>query len=411
MTKSAEQHARNLSATAETGIQCELDKVWVHSIAAYLPIAHPATTLADYQNRYPDAPIKSVTLENASRQKALVQAAATSTAPAPSNVVSLHPGLPAWGFGAPSKATFSNVFELGDVKASKNTKGDPIEIEVLGDCGDELRAFVPPKDVNHIWNIDDLKALMMASAMRFNFLAWGMHGTGKTALIEQFCARTNRPMIRVQHTATTEESHILGQYILKGGETIFELGPLAVAMKYGLVYLADEYDFALPNVTAVYQPVMEGKALVIKEAPAEHRVIHPHPNFRFCATGNTNGGGDETGLYQGTQMQNAANYSRFGITVEISYMPEKQEIMVVAAQAGIHSEDAEKLVKVAAAVRDAYRRSEIGVTVSPRELINAGKLGRVLGGKWKQGLDLAYLNRLNPIDRKAVSDMAQRHLV
>jgi cobaltochelatase CobS len=409
MTKSAEQHARNLSATETTGIQCELDKVWVHSIAAYLPIAHPTTTLADYQNRYPDAPIKSATLENASRQKALVQAAATAVAP--SNVVSLHPELPAWGFGAPSKATFSNVFELGDVKASKNTKGDPIEIEVLGDCGDELRAFVPPKDVNHIWNIDDLKALMMASAMRFNFLAWGMHGTGKTALIEQYCARTNRPMIRVQHTATTEESHILGQYILKGGETIFELGPLAVAMKYGLVYLADEYDFALPNVTAVYQPVMEGKALVIKEAPAEHRVIHPHPNFRFCATGNTNGGGDETGLYQGTQMQNAANYSRFGITVEISYMPEKQEIMVVAAQAGIHSEDAEKLVKVAAAVRDAYRRSEIGVTVSPRELINAGKLGRVLGGKWKQGLDLAYLNRLNPIDRKAVSDMAQRHLV
>ena len=37
-------------------------------------------------------------------------------------------------------------------------------------------------------------------------------------------------------------------------------------MKHGWVYLADEYDFAFPQILGVYQPVLEGEALVIKEA-------------------------------------------------------------------------------------------------------------------------------------------------
>lgn len=49
-------------------------------------------------------------------------------------------------------------------------------------------------------------------------------------------------------------------------------------MKHGWMYLADEYDFAQPNVLSVYQAVLEGKPLYIKEADAANRVIKPHPN-------------------------------------------------------------------------------------------------------------------------------------
>lgn len=69
-------------------------------------------------------------------------------------------------------------------------------------------------------------------------------------------------------------------------------------MKHGWVYLADEYDFAFPQILGVYQPVLEGEALVIKEATPEWRRITPHERFAFIGTGNTNGSGDETGLYQ-----------------------------------------------------------------------------------------------------------------
>ncbi|MDW2825454.1 hypothetical protein [Klebsiella quasipneumoniae] len=66
--------------------------------------------------------------------------------------------------------------------------------------------------------------------------------------------------------------------------------------------------------------MLEGKALIIKEGTPEWRYVEPHKPFASIGTGNTNGSGDETGLYQGTNIQNAANFSRFGIVSHVKYM-------------------------------------------------------------------------------------------
>ncbi|GAL23058.1 putative porphyrin biosynthetic protein [Vibrio maritimus] len=146
-------------------------------------------------------------------------------------------------------------------------------------------------------------------------------------------------------------------------------------MKYGWVYLADEYDMGHPQSMMVYQPVLEGKALIIKEAPAdsEWRMIQPHPNFRFVATGNTNMAADETGIYQGTNIQNGANAERFGVVEQIPFMPKKQETQVVSAQGGISTDDAQRLVDFAAKVRDAYDAKKIR---TPIGLVSSSTLRR-----------------------------------
>ncbi|CAI6214255.1 hypothetical protein DJICPGNB_25850 [Escherichia coli] len=96
--------------------------------------------------------------------------------------------------------------------------------------------------------------------------------------------------------------------------------------------------------------MLEGEALVIKEATPEWRRITPHERFAFIGTGNTNGSGDETGLYQGTNIQNAANFSRFGIVSNVKYMSKEAEINMLI-NAGIVDEYAEKMVKFAGIVR------------------------------------------------------------
>jgi cobaltochelatase CobS len=405
-TKEQKAHEANLKATEIDGVQCALDDVWVHNIPAYLKVQHPDVTLEAYQAAHPDSKLFSDVMEKARAKSAANSQAAMSATihqlkAAPTS--SIH-------YPTESRKPFAEVFGLGTAPAAMNKKGQPIQIGVLSDLTPELTAHVPEVDEKYIFDIDLLKTVMMAVEMRKNGLFWGFHGTGKTTVLEQYFAHTNRPAIRVQHTINTEEAHVLGQFILVGRETVFNPGPLAYAMRFGLAYIADEYDFALPSVTSVYQPVMEGKALVIKEACPEWRIVKPHPNFRFVATGNTNGGGDETGLYQGTQLQNAANYSRFGITKQVNYMADRLETTVVSSQGGIHEEDAKALVKVANLVREAYGRGDIGVTVSPRELINAAELGRAMGGDWRSALELAYTNRLNTTDREAVNSMIQRIL-
>ena len=191
------------------------------------------------------------------------------------------------------------------------------------------------------------------------------------------------------------------------GRTAFELGPLAMAMKFGWLYMADEYDFGRPEVLSLYQPVLEGKALVIKEADMENRVIRPHPGFRFVATGNTNGQGDETGLYQGTTMQNAANYERFGIVEKMPYMDEATEALLVSQQAGIAMPDAKKLIQFATSIRAEFDSAKLSNPISPRSLIYAGRIG-MARSNYLIGLEKAYLNRLSSVDREAARSFAAR---
>ena len=102
----------------------------------------------------------------------------------------------------------------------------------------------------------------------------------------------------------------------------YEYGPLALAMRYGCLVLLNEIDLLSPEAAAGLNSVLEGSPLCIAENGGE--IIKAHPMFRFCATANTNGAGDETGLYQGTLRQNLAWLDRF-ILCEVQYPEEKVE--------------------------------------------------------------------------------------
>lgn len=374
-------------------IKCEICGAEVHAISIHIRDSHTDWTVEKYQETYPDAALmselaKARIAERKAQIKAKDEPSASST--------NMQPMFKLFGLN-------------GRTKHSLRADGSPVMVETLPDG--EWHMQVPQVDNNYVFNVEILKVMLMGIALRIPTYLWGHAGSGKTTILEEICARTNRPMIRIQHTGSTEESHILGQMAANKDGTYFEAGPLPMAMKYGWVYLADEYDFAFPQVLAVYQPVLEGKALVIKEAPAdsEWRIVKPHPNFRIVATGNTNGAGDESNLYLGTNVQNSANYERFGVVEQMPYMEKKQEMAVVAAQGSISIEDAERLVKYAHLIRDAFDSRKIGATIGPRVLINAAKVG-VARASFMKGLNNAFINRLTLKDREIATQLAQRVL-
>lgn len=406
--------------TQDDKITCHVDGAQTHSISMYLKKNHPELTLAEYQEKFPGEPVISPYAQHLLDQKAkdaTVQAedaAVTKAAPAPGKVEMVGTAEPAAASvstlvkpGSLTKQPFHEVFGLGKIKQALSSRGDEIPITVLSAHDSANQAFVPSQNETYVYDIDELKNAIMAIDLNIPCYIWGHKGTGKSELWEQICARTNRPHFRVQHTGNTEESHVVGQWTVKGGQTVFELGPLPLAMKNGWVYVADEYDFAMPSVLSVYQAVLEGKALVIKEADVENRVIHPHPNFRFVATGNTNGSGDETGLYQGTTLQNSANYDRFGMVVHKKYMAAAAESLILQKRLKMVAADADKLVSFANSVREAYDASKISETISPRTLIFAATIG-IKRGSFVQGVTLSYINKLTKIDAEAVKGMAER---
>lgn len=380
-------------------IKCEECGEEVFSIKYHLsknPETHNNMTIEEYMEKYPGAPILSDVAKKYVEEKIDSR----------KKEISKKKEIENKYFGTED---FSKIFGFSPSSYTKNKRGEEIKTLVQNhyDNAEDIK-YVPEEDQNYVYPIELLKTVLIAFQANMPLYLWGYHGTGKTTLIEQSCSKTKRPFLRVQHTINTEESHILGQYVVRDGATIFQPGPLLDAMRHGYVYCADEYDFALPSVLSVYQPVLEGKPLVIKDAPSEYRITKAHPNFRFVGTGNTNGGGDETGLYQGTQMQNAANYSRFALTEEVKYMEPDIEAAVVASQARIEKADAENLVKFAGKIRDSFMAGTLTTTVSSRELINAARNAKIRGEDWKKGIEQAFINRLNRIDQEAAREVAQR---
>lgn len=420
MTDAALAQQPTTAAPTDGKITCQIDGARVHSVQKHINDNYDGEwTLERYKSEFPSAPLLSEAAKAAvlkakqkkEQEKArAAEVAQQSEAAEDQQQTNKGPRMALIAHTPRTKDTrkFAEVFDLGNAEAAKNTRGGDIPCDVVVGLDRESLSYVPDVDEKYVFPIEITKNILMGLMLNMPILLWGYHGTGKTTALEQYCARTNRPFMRVQHTINTEEAHIVGQYVVQDGSTHFQLGPLAQAMLNGYTYCADEYDFAMPSVLSVYQPVLEGKPLVIKDAPPELRVIRPHPDFRFVATGNTNGGGDETGLYQGTNIQNAANYSRFQIVIEVPYMEEKLETAVIAGQAGISKADAKKLVSFGNKIREQFKGSKLSSTISPRELINAARIAVAKGSDWKEGLQLAFLNRLSRTDKEVCEQLVQR---
>lgn len=373
-------------------IKCEICGCEVHVIQTHLKKEHQDVSLEEYTAKYPDAPLFSETviaemknrgidMSNIGKEKKTTEKVEKKT----SNL--LH-----------------EVFE-NDHPILLGKSGDGIKINVLK--SNEFKELVPEVNSGYVFNETTLKYIMLGIESNLNVYLWGHKGSGKSEMFEQISARTNRPMIRIQHTVNTEESHIVGMWTVKDGKTVFELGALALAMKHGWLYLADEYDFAMPSVLSVYQAVLDGKPLIIKEADEENRIIKPHENFRFVATGNTNGSGDETGLYQGTTIQNSANYDRFGVVIYQDYMPEEKEVEIIVKKTKLAKSQAKNLAKFAKMVRDSYASGKVSDTISTRALVNSALLGKRLNCI-RTGIDLSFANKLSSLDKEVITGIATR---
>jgi len=216
----------------------------------------------------------------------------------------------------------TNISELDslqptDLDAGQVFSGKPSGTTVRGYTA--ASAYTPAFDPDYLFHEssrDMVVWFLSPQGQQEPLYVFGPTGCGKTSCIKQLAARLNYPVFEVTGHGRLEFADLVGHLTVKDGNMAFEYGPLALAMRYGAIILLNEIDLTSPEIAAGLNSVLDGSPLCIAENGGE--IIQPHPMFRFVATANTNGAGDDTGLYQGTQRQNLAWLDRFTIC-EVGY--------------------------------------------------------------------------------------------
>jgi len=260
-------------------------------------------------------------------------------------------------------------------------------------------SLVPAKNDTFVpWGHHDDISTILASKQFAPVYITGMSGNGKTTMIEQICAASNRDLVRVNITAETDEDDLIGGFRLINGETKFVYGGVVQAMQRGAILLLDEIDLGTERMMCL-QPVLEGKGIYIKKIGV---YVKPAPGFNIVATANTKGKG-ESDRFVGTRCLNEAYLDRFSYWFEQDYADRTIEARIIIRKMkafGKEDKDfAQYLVKWAETIRLGFKEGGLDDIITTRRLEEICKAFAIFNDKEK-AIKLT-LTRFDPSTKEA----------
>jgi MoxR-like ATPase len=271
----------------------------------------------------------------------------------------------------------------------------------------EQENLVPSTYKNYVpfGHFDDLLSII-ASNKFYPIFITGHSGNGKTMSVEQACAKLGRKFICISMTPETDESDLLGNYVLINGQMEWRDGPVTVAARQGAVLCIDEIDYGAQNLSTL-QRVLEGKPFLLKK---KNETVTPTQGFTIIATANTKGKGSEDGRYMFTNVLNEAFLERFLNTYEQewpSITVEKKIVKKEMKSNGREDDDfAEKLVDWADVIRKSFMEEAVDEVISTRRLVHIAKTYSVFGDRLK-AIELC-LNRFDDDTKFSFLDLYKK---
>jgi nitric oxide reductase NorQ protein len=198
---------------------------------------------------------------------------------------------------------------------------------------------------------------------RLPVLLKGPTGCGKTRFVRFMAWRLQRPLVTVACHDDLSANDLTGRFLVRGGETIWQDGPLAAAARAGAICYLDEIVEARQDTVVAIHPLSDDRRLLPLDKRGE--LVAAHSDFQLVVSYNPG--------YQNLMKELKPSTRQRFVTIAFDFPPRDLEVAIVCQEAGIERPLAVLLVRLAERVRRLRDRGLVEVA-STRLLVHAGCL-------------------------------------
>ena len=249
---------------------------------------------------------------------------------------------------------------------------------------------------------DEVQMFEAAYGARLPVLLKGPTGCGKTRFVEHMVWRLYRraeqnalktPLVTISCHEDLTATDLVGRYLLKGDETVWQDGPLTRAVRSGAICYLDEIVEARKDTTVLIHSLTDHRRLLPIDKTGE--LVTAHDNFLLIISYNPG--------YQSVLKDLKPSTRQRFVSLEFDYPDEAQEAAIIAHETGIDAELAGRLALIGAKVRN-LKEHGFEEGVSTRLLIYAGSLVR-RGVAARRAADISIISAVSD-DRTVQSAIA-----
>lgn len=202
-----------------------------------------------------------------------------------------------------------------------------------------------------------------ANSAKLPLLLKGPTGCGKTRFVEHMAAQIGRPLITVSCNEDTSAADLLGRFLIKNGDTVWQDGPVTRAVREGSFLYLDEIAEAREDVVVVLHSLCDHRREI--HLDRLNQTVTAAAGFQLVVSFNP-------GYQGGLKDLKPSTRQRF-VSLEFAYPEQKVESEIIAKESNCSPSIADKLSALAVQIRSLDDLT-LRETVSTRLLIHAATL-------------------------------------
>ena len=209
----------------------------------------------------------------------------------------------------------------------------------------------------------ELEVGLAAAENKLPLLLKGPTGCGKTRYMQHLAWLLKRPLVTVSCHDDLSTSDLIGRYLVKGSEAVWQDGPLTLAVRFGAICYLDEIVEARKDTTVVIHPLTDDR----RELPIEKlgTLYTAPPEFMLAVSYNPG--------YQSVLKDLKPSTRQRFVSLEFDYPAFDLEKDIVVREGNVAPELAGHLVKLAGMTRG-LKESGLAEGASTRLIIQTAKL-------------------------------------